>query len=105
MPLSNTQWELGKCGYKILQYMSLKLPVIASPVGVNKEIIQNNYNGLLASSPDDWYNKILHLKQNPKLMDKFSEKGYATVKNRFNLSNYYKNYIQTINEIYLNKYK
>ena len=105
MPLNNTKWELGKCGYKILQYMSLKLPVIASPVGVNKEIIQNNYNGLLASSTNDWYNKILYLKQNPELMEKFSENGYVTVKKRFNLSNYYKKYIQTINEIYFNRYK
>ena len=38
-------------------------------------------------------------------MEKISENGYITVKTRFNLSNYYKNYIQTINEIYLNKYK
>ena len=105
MPLYNTKWELGKCGFKILQYMSLKLPVIASPVGVNKEIIQNNYNGLLASSPDDWYNKILYLKQNPKIMEKFSENGYTTVKNKFNLSNYYKKYIQTIDEIYLSRYQ
>ena len=59
MPLKNTPWELGKC-HKILQYMSLKLAVVASPIGTNKEIINNNFNGLFAKNKYDWKNKIYH---------------------------------------------
>lgn len=54
MPLIDSPWERGKCGYKLIQYMACGKPVIASPVGVNQEIAGNNINGYLASTDDDW---------------------------------------------------
>ena len=40
MPLVNDEWSSGKCGAKLLQYMAAGIPAVVSPVGVNKEIIQ-----------------------------------------------------------------
>jgi glycosyltransferase involved in cell wall biosynthesis len=54
MPLVDSPWERGKCGYKLIQYMACGLPVVASPVGVNEEIVVNGENGYLARTPDDW---------------------------------------------------
>lgn len=88
MPLTNTKWEKGKCAYKILQYMALKLPVIASPVGVNKEIIVDRENGMLANSEDEWYKKIINLIDDKNLSKKISINGYKMVKREFNLENY-----------------
>lgn len=60
MPLDNTEFNKGKGGFKIIQYMSVGLPVIASPVGFNNEIVNNN-NGILAYDEDEWINAIIAL--------------------------------------------
>lgn len=54
MPLPDSPWERGKCGYKLIQYMACGLPVVASAVGVNKEIVIPEKNGLLADTPESW---------------------------------------------------
>ena len=55
MPLSKDNWDKGKCGFKIIQYMASEVPVIASPVGVNKKIIKHEANGFLAETSDEWF--------------------------------------------------
>lgn len=57
-PLADTTWERGKCGLKVLQYMACGIPVIASPVGVQREMIERSGGGVLASSPGEWREKI-----------------------------------------------
>ncbi len=54
MPLLDSPWERGKCGYKLIQYMACGLPVVASPVGVNSEIVRHGENGFLAETAQDW---------------------------------------------------
>ncbi|MEM9975738.1 MAG: glycosyltransferase family 4 protein [Pseudomonadota bacterium] len=54
MPLPDDAWSRGKCGYKLIQYMACALPVVASPVGVNKCIVEHGRNGLLAERDDEW---------------------------------------------------
>lgn len=54
MPLEDSPWERGKCGYKLIQYMACGIPVVGSPIGVNQEIVRHGQNGYLASTPDEW---------------------------------------------------
>lgn len=54
MPIPDNAYGRGKCSYKALQCMAASLPVVASDVGMNRELIQDGVNGLLASSPDHW---------------------------------------------------
>lgn len=63
MPLKNNEFNQGKCGFKLIQYLNLKKPVIASDVGVNSEIVGSC--GLLANTEKEWYDALENL-----LMDK-----------------------------------
>jgi glycosyltransferase involved in cell wall biosynthesis len=53
MPLPDTDWARGKCGYKTLQYFAAGVPAVASPVGVAPELIGQD-RGILAASPEEW---------------------------------------------------
>ena len=54
MPLPDDEWAKGKCGFKALQYMSLEIPVVMSPVGVNSTLIRHGVEGFLCQSDDEW---------------------------------------------------
>ena len=58
MPLSDTPWERGKCGYKLIQYMACGVPVVASPVGVNREIVKPGKSGYLAATEGEWEQQL-----------------------------------------------
>lgn len=53
MPLPDTEWARGKCGYKLLQYFAAGVPAIASPVGVNHDLVGDDH-GMLADTQDEW---------------------------------------------------
>lgn len=61
MPLPDDEWAKGKCGFKALQYMALKIPAVVSPVGVNPTIINHGLNGYLASGDLEWYDYLSKL--------------------------------------------
>ena len=54
MPLVDGPFERGKCGYKLVQYMAAGLPVVASPVGINSQMVIPGGNGYLAASTEEW---------------------------------------------------
>lgn len=83
MPLEDNSFTRGKCSFKLLQYMAVGIPVIASPVGMNKQVVQDN--GFLCNSEEEWLNSLFILCQNTELrqiMGKKSreraEKEYST---------------------------
>ena len=58
MPLRDDKWAKGKCGFKALQYMSLGMPAIVSPVGVNTTIVDNGLNGYICHTDEEWEHAI-----------------------------------------------
>jgi glycosyltransferase involved in cell wall biosynthesis len=54
MPLNDSPWEEGKCSYKLIQYMAAGLPIVASPVGMNKEVVTGGENGFLVNTEEEW---------------------------------------------------
>lgn len=85
MPLPNDEWAKGKCGFKGLQYMALEIPTIMSPVGVNTEIIHDGENGFLATTEEDWLNKLGLLIQSEGLRKKLGKTGRQTVIDKYSI--------------------
>lgn len=85
MPLPNDEWANGKCGFKALQYMSLKIPTVADPVGVNKTIIQQGVNGFLPTNLAEWEQYLTLLIKDEQLRKNIGEAGRATVVNRYSV--------------------
>jgi glycosyltransferase involved in cell wall biosynthesis len=84
MPLDDTDWERGKCAYKILQYMAAGLPVVASPVGVNSKVVSNDV-GLLATTPGEWIEALSRLIRDPGLRGQMGRAGRSKVESEFSL--------------------
>jgi glycosyltransferase involved in cell wall biosynthesis len=79
MPLYDTDWERGKCGFKALQYQALRIPAIVSSVGVNTEIVVDGRTGYCCESfplgqATQWKAALSDLLQNP---EKREEMGHA----------------------------
>lgn len=83
MPLPDDQWSRGKCGLKALQYMALGVPTVCSPVGVNSEIIRDGQNGLLASTDDEWVEKLSGLLRSKEERARLGRAGRETVEARY----------------------
>jgi glycosyltransferase involved in cell wall biosynthesis len=86
MPLEDSEWARGKCGLKLLQYLSVGLPAVASPVGVNSDIIVNGENGFLASTGQEWYSSLEALCRQPELRARMGRAGRRTVEGRYSLA-------------------
>lgn len=61
MPLGADAWSEGKCGFKLIQYLALGIPAVASRVGVNQDIVGAAETGYLCDNSDDWYQALEHL--------------------------------------------
>jgi glycosyltransferase involved in cell wall biosynthesis len=85
MPLPDEPYERGKCGYKLLQYMACGRPVIASPVGANRQIVDDGVNGLFASTPADWIRAIEKLRQNQDMRRAMGEAARLKVDGMYSL--------------------
>ncbi|MEA1901464.1 MAG: glycosyltransferase [Thermodesulfobacteriota bacterium] len=78
-PMSDNSWTKGKCGLKVLQYMAAGLPVISSPAGVNREIVQQGISGFLAENAGDWKTAIERLFRDSELRHSMGKAGQKRV--------------------------
>lgn len=85
MPLADLPFERGKCGYKLIQYMACGLPVVASPVGVNNEIVTVGENGFLASGLEEWRSALIRLIEDSALRQRLGQAGRERVETHYSL--------------------
>lgn len=86
MPLPDDLWAKGKCGYKLIQYMACGLPTIASPVGVNNQIVAHGEDGFLATSREEWVAAIDMLIGDAAIRRTMGRRGRDKVVSQYSLA-------------------
>jgi glycosyltransferase involved in cell wall biosynthesis len=79
MPLVDDPWSWGKCGLKIIQYQGVGVPVVCTPVGINKDLVEDGTNGFWAMTPEEWEEKLSLLIENPGLREQMGREGWKRV--------------------------
>jgi len=83
MPLEDTEWTKGKCSYKLLQYLACGKPVIASPVGTNRTIMDQAEVGIRANKAEEWLNAFREMKNNAGVRNQFGSNGRKLVEEKY----------------------
>ena len=78
-------WAAGKSGFKAIQYMSVGVPYVATPVGASAEIGEAGVTHLFASTPDEWYGALETLIVNEGRRRKMGEAGRRHVVEHYGL--------------------
>ena len=95
-PLEDSLWAAGKAGFKAIQYMAVGTPVVASPVGMTKELIRDGINGFLAESEEEWVAKISRLIEDTELCQRIGLNGRKTVEEKYSTAVNARRYIEII---------
>ena len=86
MPLQDSEWARGKCAFKMLQYMALEKPVVVSPVGMNRQVLEMDSVGFAARSKAEWIEALVYLYENREEGRLLGKKGRVTVKKEFSVT-------------------
>ena len=95
MPLSDDRWTRGKCGFKIIQYMAVGIPVVCSKVGANRKIITEGTTGFLAHSSEFWQEYLNQLIKSVELRRKMGQAGREFVKKNYSID-YWAPYLEKL---------
>ena len=87
MPLPDTEYARAKAGFKLLQYMAAGVPVVASPVGINRDLVERSGAGFLADGPEEWEEALRTLLADPNLRERLGSSGRAFVTSYADLDN------------------
>jgi glycosyltransferase involved in cell wall biosynthesis len=85
MPLRDSLFARGKCAFKLIQYMAAGLPVIASPVGANVDVVHNGENGFLAATDEEWLIAMRQLIDDVELRGEMGRKGRELVRESYSV--------------------
>jgi glycosyltransferase involved in cell wall biosynthesis len=96
MPLPDDPWSRGKCGFKLIQYMACRLPVIASPVGANSDIVEDGITGLLAMENQEWIDSIHYLCENREKAVQMGLNGYEKFRRQYSLESVSDKYVELL---------
>jgi glycosyltransferase involved in cell wall biosynthesis len=84
-PMPVDDWSKGKGTGKTLQYMCYGVPVVATPVGSNIEIIKPGENGLFATSDQEWLDALRLLIADHQMRQSMGLRARSTIEQHFDI--------------------
>ena len=93
MPLKDDEWARGKCGFKALQYMSLGIPAMVSPVGVNANIVDHTVNGFICNEEEEWKKQILNIVSNKHQLVALGKNAKDKIRHYYSVESNKQNFI------------
>ncbi|MBC7695904.1 MAG: glycosyltransferase [Burkholderiales bacterium] len=99
MTLPDDEWAQGKCGLKGLSYMACGIATVMSPVGVNKDIIQQGINGFLAATESEWVDCMSQLIENNDLRQQIGLTGRETVVKNYSVNAHKDAYLEVLKSL------
>lgn len=99
MPLVDEPFQRGKCGCKLLQYMAAGLPAVASPIGVNRDILGEGTRGLAAVGPAEWRGALATLLGNAGLRARLGAAGRRFVAEHYSVDRWFPELLEVIEEV------
>ncbi len=86
MPLPpDRQWMRYKAATKLIQYLALRIPAVASPIGVNADILKDNQVGFAATDTGQWLDAFRQLFASPELRRSMGQRGRQLVERQFSV--------------------
>jgi glycosyltransferase involved in cell wall biosynthesis len=85
MPLDDGPWERGKCSFKMLQYLAAGRPCVASPVGMNKDVLAQGDVGLAAATQAEWIAALSSILSDRRGAEALGAAGRRLVETRYSL--------------------
>lgn len=86
MPLpENREWMRYKAATKLIQYLAVGIPAVASPIGVNADILKDNRVGLAARTTQEWIEALRTLLVDEPLRQRLGAQGRQLVREQFSV--------------------
>jgi len=89
MPLIDSAWTKGKCGFKLIQYGSIGIASLASDVGVNKDVVLDSQTGYIIDNEQQWLEKLEALITNPSLREEMGRKASEHIQKHYSVKENY----------------
>jgi glycosyltransferase involved in cell wall biosynthesis len=83
MPLADEPYQRGKEGFKLKEYMAAGLPVVCSPVGFNRQLVEDGVVGFFARSEPEWVRQLERLVGDPELRRRLGQAGRRLAETSF----------------------
>jgi glycosyltransferase involved in cell wall biosynthesis len=97
MPLLDNEQTRGKCGFKMIQYMAVGVPVLTSAVGANVDIFAGSGAGLMVSPGEDWGEKLGELLEGD--LAAMGRAGRAHVVSRYSVKSVLPRYLDVLRKV------